>query len=385
MKSNKSKRVLIIGAGPVGIAAAAHLLSRGINPIVLEKGYFVGSAMSEWGHVRLFSPWKYLIDKEVCKLLENHGWQAPDSEELPTGQEIVDQYLKPAADTQELKTSIILGAEVTGVSKQGHAKSSSKDRDDAAFTIHYKLTENKVNIISADSVIDTSGTWYNPNPIGLDGLAVPGEVENKNNIVYGIPDVITKDRADYEGKRVLVLGGGHSAINVALELLKIQSSNPDTRIVWGLRSNNLEKLIGGGINDELPARGKLGIAAKSAVEAGLLDLLAPFEVRRISKLDSGLIVNALVDGKEEAFELDRIIVAAGFRPDLNIHRELRLDVDDIVEAPTQLAPLIDPNLHSCGTVSPHGVRELTHHDKNFYYSGYESLWSCANIFDAYRL
>ena len=62
MKSNKSKKAVVIGAGPIGIAAAAQLLSRGITPVVLEKSNFVGAAMSEWGHVRVFSPWKYLID-----------------------------------------------------------------------------------------------------------------------------------------------------------------------------------------------------------------------------------------------------------------------------------------------------------------------------------
>jgi hypothetical protein len=53
-------------------------------------------------------------------------------------------------------------------------------------------------------------------------------------------------------------------------------------------------------------------------------------------------------------------------------RELRLDLDDIVEAPRRLAPLIDPNVHTCGTVEPHGFAELTHPEENFYLAGMKS-------------
>src|SRR5215210_1064410 len=53
-------------------------------------------------------------------------------------------------------------------------------------------------------------------------------------------------------------------------------------------------------------------------------------------------------------------------------RELRLGFDPAVEAPTALAPLIDPNLHSCGTVPPHGVDELAHPEPGFYIVGMKS-------------
>lgn len=369
MNHNEIKSVVIIGAGPVGLSAAAHLLSRNIQPIVIEKGASVGEAISQWGHVRVFSPWKYVFDKQVRAILEKSGWQAPDPEGLPTGHEIVEQYLKPAAATSELQKVIKLTAEVIAVSKQNHAKSSSNGRDEALYTIHVKSREGVVDIIKAQAVIDASGTWSNPNPIGLDGLPIPGEQENKGAIVYGIPNTLGKDKEDYANKRVLVLGGGHSAINVALDLLKLQKSYPSTKVVWGLRTNKLEKLLGGGINDELPARGELGIAAKNAIDNGLLDLLAPFAVNSINKTETGLTISANVEGQDQSFEVDRIIVAAGFRPDLNMLRELRLDLDNIVEAPKELAPLIDPNLHSCGTVPPHGFRELTHPDKNFFIVG----------------
>lgn len=369
MNAKTINTAVVIGAGPVGLSAAAHLLARNIQPLVLEKGSSVGSAMSQWGHVRVFSPWKYVIDQAVNDLLVNSGWQHPDLEGLPTGNEIVEQYLIPAANTPELSKVIHVNAEVLAVSRQSHAKSSSSNREGSQYTLHVRASDGDIKVLTTDAVIDASGTWATPNPIGLDGLPVPGEHNNSNVIHYGIPDVAGKDRETYADKTTLVLGGGHSAINVALDLLTLQQTHDQTKVIWGLRSNNIAKLLGGGINDELPARGKLGLAAKTAIDNGLLEVLAPFAVERIDKTPSGLELTVLVDDDTQTITVDRIIVAAGFRPNLSMLRELRLDLDTIVEAPKQLAPLIDPNLHSCGTVPPHGYRELAHPDEHFYIVG----------------
>ena len=368
----KSNNVVVIGAGPVGISAAAQLIDRGITPIVLEKGPTAGHAMLEWGHVRLFTPWAYVTDKAVSDLLEAGGWHHPDRDHLPTGREIVEQYLIPAADTPQLKKSIIYDAEVIGVSKRGLSKSSSLDRDDVPYTVQYRTGDGRYTVIEADAIIDASGTWSNPNPIGADGLPVPGEGEFANAISYGIPEIFGKDRSLYAGKKTLVLGGGHSAINVVLDILSLKQTDDDTKLIWGLRRNRIEKLLGGGINDQLPARGALGIAAKKAIEEGVLEPLAPMSVRNITRSDERLCIEVIADGETRSIEVDRIVVAAGFRPDLNILREVRLDLDDVVEAPTILAPMIDPNLHSCGTVRPHGVDELSHTDKNIFIVGMKS-------------
>ena len=94
--------VAIVGAGPVGLAAAAHLVQRGIRPIVLEQGKSVGAAMLEWCHVRIFSPWRYSIDTAARALLDRSGWTAPDDDGLPTGGEIVRHYLAPLAAVPEI-------------------------------------------------------------------------------------------------------------------------------------------------------------------------------------------------------------------------------------------------------------------------------------------
>ena len=82
------KTVAIIGAGPVGLAAAAHVLERGMKPIVLEAGDHVAHAVRQWGHVQLFSPWEYNIDRAAERLLKATGWNSPDPQQYPTGAEL---------------------------------------------------------------------------------------------------------------------------------------------------------------------------------------------------------------------------------------------------------------------------------------------------------
>lgn len=364
-----NKNIIIIGAGPVGLSAAAQLLARGMDPIILEKGPSAGHAMLQWGHVRVFTPWQYVTDNAVLNLLQPTGWVHPEKAHLPTGKEIVEEYLVPAATSPRLKDRIIYNATVTAVSKRGLSKSSTSDREDVPFTVHYSTTDSEYHILEADAVIDASGTWHTPNPIGSDGLTIPGEKEFSEYISYGIPETLGKDKELHKGKRTLVLGGGHSAINVILDILKLKDEDANTKLVWGLRRNKIEKLLGGGINDKLPARGALGVAAKKAIDDGVLQLFAPMSVQKIDKVADGLSVEILVDGVVNVINVDRIVVAAGFRPDLEMLREVRLNLDEVVEAPTVLAPMIDPNLHSCGTVRPHGIDELSHPDKNFFIVG----------------
>ena len=363
--------VAVIGAGPVGLAAAAHLVQRGIRPVLLERGQSVGATLLEWGHVRVFSPWRYNIDAAARALLERSGWTVPDEDGLPTGGEIVREYLAPLASLPEIAANLKLGATVTAITRQGHDKVSNEGREGSPFVIRYEDAGGEHRVL-ARAVIDASGTWSRPNPIGVDGLPVPGELEAAGRIAYGIPDVVEAERDKYAGKRVLVIGGGHSAINVALALMELRDEAPGTKIFWALRRSGVERLLGGGLNDQLPERGALGLAARQAMQDGRLTMLTPFAVERIAMTDPGLAVEATLTGKPVSLEFDRIVVATGFRPDLSFLAELRVALDPAVEAPPALAPLIDPNFHSCGTVPPHGIEELVHPEPGFVVVGSKS-------------
>jgi len=166
----KTKTVAILGAGPVGLAAAAHVLERGMEPVVLEAGPTAGHAVRQWGHVQLFSPWEYNIDKAAERLLSATGWNKPQLDQYPTGAELFERYLEPLATRTTLKDRIKTRSMVTGIGKVGFDKVKTKGREEAPFEIRYQNGKGP-EVLQADAVIDATGTWFVPNPAGANGLA----------------------------------------------------------------------------------------------------------------------------------------------------------------------------------------------------------------------
>ncbi|MBI3507037.1 MAG: NAD(P)-binding domain-containing protein [Proteobacteria bacterium] len=362
--------VAVIGAGPVGLAAAAHLLGRGIEPVVLESGPSAGHAVAQWAHVRMFSPWRYCIDEAARRILERAGWQAPDAKRVPTGGELLDQYIKPLAATAELAPRIRYRAQVVAIARAARDKLRD-DRDGEPFVVRYRK-DGKTASLTARAVVDASGTWSSPNPLGANGLPVEGEDEVARTIAYGIPDIRGVDRPLHAGRTTLVVGGGHSAINALLDLVSLRNADPGTRVLWGIRRANATRAIGGGAADALPDRGALGTRLEAALAAGDIELLPSFAIERLTATDAGVAVAGRAGGYPVNFRVDRIVAATGFRPDLAMLREVRVGLDPALECPTALAPLIDPNIHSCGTVRPHGAIQLAHPEKDFYVAGMKS-------------
>jgi hypothetical protein len=364
--------IAVIGAGPVGLAAAAQIVSRGQVPVIFERGAGVGASLRAWSHVRVFSPWQYNIDAAARALLDASGWDAPEETDLPTGGEIVEHYLQPLADLPQMAPHLNLNATVTSITRHGLDKVSNAGRDTAPFEIRWTDANGSEQASLARAVIDASGTWTQPNPMGVDGLPILGERAVSDRIAYGIPDILGTARELYVGRTVLVVGSGHSAINAALDLLSLQDQDPQTKVLWALRRNRIEKLLGGGLNDQLPERGALGLAAKKAIDAGRLQILAPFAATRLAPSESGVAVIGTLGQTQMTLMVDRIIVATGFRPDLAMLSELRVAIDPATEAPPSLSPLIDPNFHSCGTVPPHGIDELAQPEAGFFIVGSKS-------------
>jgi hypothetical protein len=370
MKDKPNKLpVVVVGAGPVGLAAAAHLIARGEEPLILEAGEVVGESVRKWGHVRLFSPWRYGVDTASAELLERQGWERPDPEAHPTGRDLVERYLEPLAATPEIAPRLRLGTRVESITRFGVDKMKDSGREQAPFVLRVRRSDGSEEEVLARAVIDASGTWTNPNPLGAGGVPALGERRFADRIAYGVPDVLGAERARYAGKTVLVVGAGHSAFNAILDLARLAGEETGTAIVWAIRRDSAGRLFGGGEKDALPARGELGARVRGLVESGRLRLVTGFRALAVEPEEHGL---AVVGEASRIEGIDEIVVATGARPDLAMLSELRLDLDPAVESPQALAPLIDPNVHSCGTVRPHGAEELKQPEPGLYIVGMKS-------------
>ncbi|SCL32107.1 Thioredoxin reductase [Micromonospora rhizosphaerae] len=358
--------VVVIGAGPVGLAAAAHLHERGLPFLVLEAGDTAGAAVRQWGHVRVFSPWRYNVDPAARRLLDDAGWVAPAEDALPTGAELVADYLQPLAELPQLKPHLRYGARVEAISRLGLDRLRTAGRDQTPFLI--RLADG--DELLARAVIDASGTWGTPNVLGASGLPARGETDVAAFLEHALPDVLGADRDRFAGRHTLVVGAGHSAANTLLSLAELAAGEPGTEVTWAIRSASPARTYGGGDADALPARGALGSRLREHVDAGRIRLLTGFSVHALTPTDGRVaVVVRHADGGEESVVVDRIVAATGFRPDHSIAAELRLDLDPVMGATRALAPLIDPNEHSCGTVPPHGADELAHPEAGYYAVG----------------
>jgi thioredoxin reductase len=365
--------VAVIGGGPVGLAAAAHLVTRGVPVKLYEAGETVAANVRDWGHVRLFSPWRFNTDAASTAILREHGWQAPAADALPTGSDLYAAYLQPLAETPVLRSVIETGARVRNVSRDGIDKVVSRGRGDYPFALTIDEADGSSRIDLARAVIDASGTWTSQNPASASGTPAVGEITFADRIAYGVPDVLGRDRHTYMGRRVLVIGGGHSAANVLLDLARLAEMDHRMQIIWAVRAANLKRVFGGGEADKLAARGKLGDDLRKLVENWRLQLVLRFAVEKIERDGDALMVTERAASDARTLgPVDLIVVCTGQRPDLATTRELRLDLDPWLESARPLGPMIDPNLHSCGSVPPHGYKQLTHPEPGYFAVGVKS-------------
>ncbi|MFJ7662155.1 FAD-dependent oxidoreductase [Lysinibacillus sp. NPDC097162] len=369
-KSNNTLPIVIIGAGPIGLATAAHLVEQKQSFILLEAGQEIAHNIRSWGHVTLFSPWRYNINKAAKALLEHSDWVQPNLDKLPTGHELIDLYLKPLAELGQIKPNIQLNAKVVGISRQFNDKMKTKDRVNQSFNV-YVEKEDDIKVIEARAVIDATGTWGNPNPANSTGIWLQNEKALANHIEYSIPDINSNCKR-YANKKIAVIGGGHSAINTLLTLAELQKENPSTKLVWILRKNFVEDAYGGEGKDALAARGALGFRIHELVDTGKVEVVTPFYISQVKKEEKINIIGTLKGKQNVLTGFDELIVNTGNRPNFSINSELRLSIDSATESVQALAPLIDPNEHSCGTVRAHGEEILRQPEKGFYIVGAKS-------------
>ncbi|MEO8261693.1 MAG: FAD-dependent oxidoreductase [Pseudolysinimonas sp.] len=362
--------VAIIGAGPIGLAAAANLVERGIDFVIYEAGDSIADSMRQWGHIRLFSPWKHLVDPASRRLLGAAGWTHPAEDALPTGAELVEHYLAPLAALDSIASRIHTGVEVTDVAREGMDRTRTSNRLTTPFLLRLN-DHGEISEITSRAVIDASGTYRSPNSLASTGLQPLGLADVADLVSQALPDVVGRDRIRFAGRHTTVVGAGHSAANTLLNLAALAEQEPGTRITWVIRNASAVRVTTSA-DDELEARASLGARVDALVASGLITLLDRFEIVRLNRNGDGVRIVGSRAGEIVDHDTDLVVNATGFRPNLDMLREMRLELDDIVEAPKRLAPLIDPNVHTCGTVEPHGFAELQQPENGFFLAGMKS-------------
>ncbi|GAA0969718.1 Ferredoxin--NADP reductase [Nocardioides aquaticus] len=364
--------LVVVGAGPIGLGAAAHAVERGLPVVVLEAGDEVGAAVSEWGHVRLFSPWSELVDPAAARLLDAAGWVAPDPAGLPSGHEWVAAYLRPLAVALERAgVDVRRGHRVVGLARSGRDRLVAAGRSDVPFAVHVKGPSGH-GVLEAASVVDASGTWGGPGPLGADGFPAPGEQEHGDRVLRAVPDLgDPARRARHAGRHTVVAGAGASAQNALVALAGLAEEVPGTRVTLVLRRADTAKALGAAELDELAARGALGSTAQRAADAAAVTTVTGFRTARLEGAEDGRLALVGHDGRRVE-QVDEVVAVTGFRPDHSWLREVHLDLDGELSAPSGLAPEIHPAHHSCGTVSPHGADLLRQPEEGLYLVGMKS-------------
>ncbi|WP_219418774.1 hypothetical protein [Pseudonocardia nigra] len=224
------KHVAILGAGPVGLDAALACVDAGLPCTVYEAGATVGAHVAAWGHVRLFTPWHMNLSPRMRAHLPGLS----DDGRCPSGNELHDTVLRPLATGPALAGRIRLRHRVRAVGRAGllkHEEISTATRAAAPFRLLIEGPDGE-RVHTADMVLDCTGTYGQPNPMGEGGIAAPGETALRERIIRTLPALGNhQQRARWRGT-VLLVGAGKSAQTAAQSLAAL----PDARLEWVIRA-----------------------------------------------------------------------------------------------------------------------------------------------------
>lgn len=383
-------RLAIIGAGPIGLEAALCAVHAGFDVRVYEQGR-IADNLHKWGHVRLFSPFGLNASLRGREALATRiGEALPDDDALLSGYEFADRYLVPLSRLPELATCIQEGVTVRGVARWHAWKRDligSPQRGDDSFRLLLWDGEGERDA-TADYVFDCSGTYPHHNWIGAGGLPCLGERAALTSCDYEISDVLGTHRAQFAGKRTLVVGSGFSAATAVVSLAELSKDEPGTRVIWLTRTRRarpIERID----DDTLSERAALTRSANELAlnQEGVVDWRPGCFVRAIERdgerdqhsvtIEPAANRSATrLDCEHETVErvtVDRIIANVGYRPDRSLYEELQIHECYASQGPMKLAAvLVGETSGDCLNQSSPGAETLCNPEPGFFILGAKS-------------
>jgi thioredoxin reductase len=368
----------IVGAGPVGLEAAAAALELGFDVHVFERGE-VGSHLRGWGHVRMFTPWSMNVGPATARLLKANGWTAPPADECPTGDEFADRVLLPLVATPELKGRVHTHEQVVQVARRSTLQSErigDPARADEPFRMLVRNAGGHESLIHAFSLLDATGTFGTPAWAGTGGIPGRGEQYLAPQMSYRPDDVLGLRRERHAGKRTLVVGGGASAATTVVALAKLAAEAPGTSVVWATRE--ADGIAGANASDPLPARAELFAAARKLREGSdpAVTWFGGAEVEGFEYNTGTHKYRAtfLCDGQPRIEEVEQVVLNVGYVPDHSITAGLQAHFCWATRGAMKLAAtLLGSDAGADCMVAPEGgAGVLAHPEPGFFVIGAKS-------------
>jgi thioredoxin reductase len=356
-------RVLVIGAGPMGIAAAIGAADRGHDVTVLERDE-AGASLRTWGPTRFFSPLHMNVSSRMRELL---GDAMPDPDALLTGDEYADRVLVPLTERAPLAGRVRTGHSVVAIGRRGLTR--------ADYAGHPLRAERPFRVVCADDevfeadvVLDASGGLVVPRAFGIGGLPARGESRLARRPIRTLGELGAR-REELRGKCVLVVGDGHSAANAIGMLEDVASEDPSTRVFWAVRTPN-RRPCAEVVNDPLPERQSVVTRANALAETPPKFL----RVERRAMVESvaqynGHVVVALTGGR--ILEADFIAAFTGYRPDGGFLSELIVETSPVTEGGARLYRAISC-ITDCLSVPAVAPDDLQSGEPGFFFVGSRS-------------
>jgi len=366
----------IIGAGPIGLEAAALGLELGFDVHVFERGE-VGAHALAWGHVRMFTPWRMNIGPASARLLARHGWIAPDPAAYPAGAELAERLLAPLAATPELKPRVHTHAQVAHVSRHGARKHDHGGgaRGEHPFRLLVRDAGGRESFLHAHALIDAGGTYGQPLWAGTGGIPARGETYLQPQMSYHPDDVLGLRRERYAGKSTLVIGGGSSAVTTVVALEQLAREAQGTSVTWVTRRET-PGFAGEVANDPLPARAAL-YAEGRRLQAGSphVNWLAGGECEgfEYNSATHRYRVQFAAKAGARVEDAEQVIVTCGFGPDTSLTRELRVHESFETLAPAKVAEALRAaGTSDCAKVPAFDAATFATPEPGFYILGAKS-------------
>jgi thioredoxin reductase len=326
-------RLAILGGGPLGLEAALYARFLGYDVIVYEREE-IAASVRRWGHVRMFTPFAWNRSSLGLAALQaqDETYLPPPDDALLTGQEWIERYLSPLAQTDLIEDHLRPQTTVIAVGKEevlqgdmpGH-----EGRGDWSFRVLSRTTDGSERIDIFDGVLDCTGVFANSNWLGHGGIPAIGESTLQDAIEYRLPDILGRDRPRYAGQHTLVIGAGSSAATNVVSLAELAAREPGTRITWITRREGPAG-AGGPVAvaaaDPLPERARLAQRANELSRAGGAIAYWPQTVvERVTRsATNGPFTVELAGEHAGIVEVDAIIANVGYRADWQIVEELPL-------------------------------------------------------------